>query len=181
MKATFFVINHDDSLNYLIKQEYDEGHKVALHSYTHNYSYIYSSVNNYYDDLNGIREKVYNITGFYSNIIRFPGGTSNTVSRRYSPGIMSVLSNDVLNKGYYYFDWNVSSGDAGGSYTKEDVYNSVVRNLVYKDNVVLMHDFEGNYKTLNAIRDIIRYGKRNGYTFKVLDENAPAIRHRSNN
>ena len=40
VKATFFVINHDNSLNYLIKQEYDEGHVVALHSYTHTYSYI---------------------------------------------------------------------------------------------------------------------------------------------
>jgi peptidoglycan/xylan/chitin deacetylase (PgdA/CDA1 family) len=181
VKATFFVINHDDSLNYLIKQEYDEGHKIALHSYTHNYSYVYSSIDNYFNDLNSIREKVHNITGEYTNIIRFPGGSSNTVSRAYYSGIMSILTKQVEEKGFYYFDWNVSSGDAGGSDNAAEVYDSVVNNLIYKNNVVLMHDFEGNYKTLNAIRDIIRFGKQNGYTFKTIDESTYGAHHRVNN
>lgn len=181
VKATFFVTNHSDSLNSLIKQEYDEGHTVALHSYTHNYSYIYSSVDNYYNDLNSIRDKVYNITGAYPTIIRFPGGSSNTVSRRYSSGIMSTLTTDVTNKGYKYFDWNVSSEDAGGARNETDVYNNVVNNLVYKNNVVLLHDFESNYKTLNAIRGIIRYGKENGFTFKAITKDTPVVRHRVNN
>ena len=181
VKATFFVINHDDSLNYLIRREYDEGHQVALHSFTHSYSYVYSSENDYFDDLNAIREKVHNITGNYTNLIRFPGGSSNTVSRNYNLGIMSRLVNEVTNKGYVYFDWNVSSGDAGGSDTTEEVYDSVVSNLVYKYNVVLMHDYEGNYKTLNAIRDIIHYGKANGYTFDTLSSDSYTAHHGINN
>lgn len=181
VKATFFVINHSDSLNYLIKQEYDEGHTVALHSYTHNYSYLYSSVDNYFNDLNSIREKVYNITGINSNIIRFPGGSSNTVSRNYSIGIMTILTKKVEEEGFHYFDWNVSSEDAGGAKNATDVYNSVVNNLVYSNNIVLMHDFEGNYKTLNAIRDIIRFGKQNGYTFKTIDESTHGAHHGINN
>lgn len=180
VKATFFVINHGTSLDYLIKQEHDEGHVVALHSYTHNYGQIYASEQAFYDDLNAIREKVHGITGVYSNLIRFPGGSSNTVSRK-NPGIMSRLVVSVQNNGYHYFDWNVSSGDAGGSNSASEVYNAVVSHLVYKNNVVLCHDYEGNYKTLNAIRDIIRYGKQNGYTFATLNENSYGAHHPVNN
>ena len=181
VKATFFVINHSDSLNYLIKQEYDEGHTVALHSDTHVYSYVYSSVDNYFNDLTSIQNKVSGIIGIKPNIIRFPGGSSNTVSRKYSPGIMSILSKEVLNRGFIYFDWNVSSEDAGGARTASQVYNNVVNNLVYKNNVVLLHDFESNYKTLNAIRDIIQYGKSHGYIFKAITQDTYPTRHHVNN
>ena len=181
VKATFFVINHDNSLNYLIKQEYDEGHTVALHSYTHTYSYVYSSTDNYFNDLNSIREKVHSITGAYSNIVRFPGGSSNTVSKKYQEGIMTYLTKELTNRGYIYFDWNVTSGDAGEARYKEQVYNNVVNNLNYTNNIVLMHDFEGNYKTLNAIRDIIIYGKTQGYTFKVINESTTPVHHPINN
>ncbi len=181
VKATFFVINHSDSLNYLIKQEYDEGHTVALHSDTHEYSYVYSSVDNYFNDLTSIQNKVSGIIGIKPNIIRFPGGSSNTVSRKYSPGIMSILTKEVLNRGFIYFDWNVSSEDAGGARTASQVYNNVVNNLVYKNNVVLLHDFESNYKTLNAIRDIIQYGKSHGYIFKAITQDTYPTRHHVNN
>ena len=180
VKATFFVINHSDDLNYLIKREFDEGHTVALHSYTHNYGQIYTSVDAYFEDLEAIKNKVKSITGVDSNIIRFPGGSSNTVSS-FNPGIMTTLANEVGNRGYIYFDWNVSSGDAGGAYTASEVYNSVIGNLNDRTNIVLMHDFESNYKTLNALRDIITYGKNNGYTFARITEATPKIRHGINN
>ena len=182
VKATFFVINHSDNLNYLIKREHDEGHKVALHSYTHNYGLIYSSVDNYFDDLYKIKDKVKNITGVDTNIIRFPGGSSNTVSKKYSMGIMSTLTKEVINKGFIYFDWNIGSGDSGGAQNSSQVYNNVVNNLKHnRANVVLMHDFENNYKTLNAIRDIIKFGKQNGYAFDVLNESSPRVTHSVNN
>lgn len=181
VKATFFVINKDNSLNYLIKQASDDGHTIALHSYTHNYGQIYSSIDNYFNDLNLISNKVESIVGYKSYITRFPGGSSNTISRRYNVGIMSNLSSMVLNRGYIYYDWNVDSGDAGGARTQDDVYRNVVNNLVYKNNIVLMHDFENNYKTLNALRNIIRYGKEHGYTFKAITSSTPPYRHRINN
>lgn len=180
VKATFFVIHHSDNLNYLIKQAYEEGHTVAIHSYTHNYGQVYASEAAYFQDLNLMREKIHSITGVYSNFIRFPGGSSNTVSR-FNPGIMSRLSKEVLARGYQYFDWNISSGDAGGARNSTEVYNNVVRALGAKTNIVLMHDFEGNYKTLNALRDIIRYGKQMGYTFSPITETTPAIHHGINN
>lgn len=181
VKATFFVINKSDSLNYLIKQASDEGHTIGLHSATHNYASIYSSADNYFNDLNIISNKVESIIGYKSNIIRFPGGSSNTISRRYNTGIMSYLTKEVVNRGYYYFDWNISSGDAGGARNENDVYYNVINRLVYQDNIVLLHDFENNYKTLNALRKIIRFGKERGFSFKAITSSTSAVRHGVNN
>lgn len=177
VKATFFVINHSDSLNYLIKQAHDEGHTVAIHSYSHNYREIYSSEANYWADFERMQNKIINITGVKPTITRFPGGVSNTVSK-FNPGIMTRLAKEVTIKGYTYFDWNIGSGDAGGVHSSEEVYQNVIRSLGNNTNVVLMHDFEGNYYTLNALRQIIQYGKRNGYTFANITESTPQIKHR---
>jgi len=182
VKATFFVTGKSDSLNYLIKRAYDEGHTIALHTYTHVYSQVYQSETAYFNDLYRIRDKVKNIIGVESNIIRFPGGSSNTVSRNYNKGIMSRLVNQVTEKGFIYFDWNVGSGDASTGATQSSVYNSVIKGVSpNKTNVVLMHDFENNYKTLNALRDIINTCKSNGYTFAPITSSTPQVTHGVNN
>ena len=91
---------------------------------------------------------------------------------------MTYLTNEVTNKGFIYFDWNVDSDDAGSAKTSDQVYNNVINGLSHnKTNVVLMHDFENNYKTLNALRDIIQYGKNNGYTFSNITSSTPPVRH----
>lgn len=180
VKATFFVIHHEASLDQYIKREHDEGHTVALHSYTHNYKRIYTSIDAYFEDLYKIQNHVEKITGLKSMIIRFPGGSSNTVSK-FNPKIMTNLSKEVENRGFTYFDWNISSGDAGGARTKDDVYRNVIKNLGKGNNIVLLHDKEGNNMTLNALRDIIQYGKKNGYTFKAIDSTTPPVHHKINN
>ena len=181
VKATFFVINHSSNLDYLIKKEYDEGHTVGIHSYTHNYSKIYSSTAAYFEDLYAMQNKIERITGIKTTIIRFPGGSSNTISRKYSHGIMSLLTKQVTANGFQYFDWNVGSGDSGDVHTKEAVYQNVISHLTKKSNIVLMHDFEGNTKTLEALRDIIQYGKQNGYTFSRIETNTFPAHHGVNN
>lgn len=181
VKATFFVVNRDSSLDYLIKREYESGHTVALHSYTHDYSKIYASKDAYYNDLNLISNKVERITGEKSMIIRFPGGGSNTVSKKYSVGIMTDLTKEVVDLGYHYFDWNVSSGDAGGAKNSDDVYTNVINGLKKnRNNIVLMHDFS-NSKTVDALEAIIDYGLANGYRFDKIDMTTPMIRHGVNN
>ena len=178
IKATFFVTCKGS--DYLIKRMYDEGHTVALHTCTHEYSQIYSSVDNYFSDLNKVSNRVKNITGIDAKIIRFPGGSSNTVSRSYRYGIMSTLTSMVLDKGYRYFDWNVDSNDAGGAYSSRQVYNNVVNNLSHgRANVVLMHDIKS--QTRDALRDIINYGKSEGYLFGKLENDTYMIRHSVNN
>ncbi len=182
IKATFFVIHHDKSLNYLIQREFQEGHTVGLHSYTHDYASVYQSKDAYFNDLDKIQEEVYQITGVKSQIIRFPGGSSNTVSKKYMSGIMSLLTEEVVQRGYHYFDWNVSSGDAGEVHSSEEVYENVIAGLsLNRSNVILMHDFEKNYYTLNALRDIIHYGKESGYTFEKITMDTPMVKHRVSN
>lgn len=178
--ATFFVTGSGD--DELIKREYDEGHTVALHSNSHNYSYIYSSVDNYYADLAMVRDRVKNITGVSSNLIRFPGGSSNTVSARYDgrSRIMSYLTQDVLRQGYYYFDWNVNSGDAGGASSSDEVYDRVVNGLkVGGESVVLQHDIKGF--SVDAVERIIQFGLNNGYIFSKLDSSSYSAHHGVNN
>lgn len=172
VKATFFVTGSGpDSL---IKREYEEGHSIALHTNTHKYSQIYSSEENYFNDLLTVQKRVYNITGKNTYIMRFPGGSNNTVSNKYSKDIMSTLRNEVEEKGFTYFDWNVTSGDAGECSTSTCVYNNVVKGLSKKrNNIVLMHDIKK--MTADAIEDIIIYGKANGYEFRVIDEDTPTV------
>ena len=175
IKVTFFVTcNGPDSL---IKRMYDEGHTVALHTASHNYSYIYSSIDNYFKDLNKVSERVKKITGESSKILRFPGGSSNAISKSYNKGIMTELSNIVLNQGYRYFDWNVDGMDASTARTSRDVYYNVTSRLSYNQaNVVLLHDTKSI--TANAIEDIIRFGKEHGYKFSAIDMNTYMVRHK---
>lgn len=181
VKATFFVIDNGRDLDYIIKRAYDEGHTIALHTKSHNYSYIYASEENFFNDLVSIQNTVKNITGYDSHIFRFPGGASNMVSR-FNPGIMSRLSVETVNRGYYYFDWNVDSNDAGGATTSDAIYRNVVNNLSpNRANVVLMHDAGTKQATANALKDIIRYGKNNGYNFDKLTESSSPVRHHVNN
>ena len=178
VKATFFVTNSGpDSL---IKREYDEGHTVALHTSTHNYSIVYASDESFYADLKSVQDRVKRITGETSMIIRFPGGSSNTVSRKYSQGIMTRLTQSTLAKGYKYYDWNISSGDAGETTLASGVYNNVVSNLSKdKANMVLMHDIK-TY-TRDALKQIIQYGKANGYKFEKITMNTAMITQKVNN
>ena len=179
VEATFFVTNKGP--DELIKREYDEGHTVALHTASHDYSIVYASVDAYFNDLYSVQDRVKRITGEESKIIRFPGGSSNTISRRYCEGIMSTLTQEVQNRGFRYYDWNLSSGDAaGGRPTSTDIYNNVVNSL-RKDraNMVLMHDIK-TY-TRDALRDIIRYGKENGYRFEKITMGTDMVTQRVNN
>ena len=178
VKATFFVTGKGP--DYLIQREYNEGHTVGLHTYSHNYQSVYSSANNYYQDLYQIQNRVKNLTGYESKIIRFPGGSSNTVSKKYSSGIMTYLTKDVVNKGFKYYDWNISSGDAGETTSSSGVYNNVIKSLSKnRSNIILMHDIKPY--TRDALRDIINYGKNNGYTFEKITINTPMVTHKVNN
>lgn len=180
--ATFFVTSRGiDIYSNVIKRMQEENHTIALHTSTHNYSYIYSSDENYFKDLEEIRNKVYNITGVKSRIIRLPGGSSNTVSKKYSKGIITRITNRLTENDFYYFDWNIDSLDASGSVSKEVIYNSVTQNIHSGTNVVLMHDSSTKETTVLALKDIIKYAKDNGYTFAKITKKTPQIHHHINN
>ena len=177
VKATFFVTGYGDDA--LIRREFDEGHTVALHTNTHNYAYLYSSDAAYFEDLYAVRDRVQRITGVAPNLIRFPGGSSNTISAVYSAGIMSRLVSEVTRRGFAYADWNVSSGDAGGAQSADEVYNNVVSRLGEGQYAVLQHDTKGF--SVDAVEGIIQYGLENGYTFLPMNADSYLAHHRVNN
>ena len=178
VKTTFFVTGKGP--DELIKREYDEGHTVALHTFSHNYQTVYQSVDAYFNDLTKVHDRVASITGYDSRIIRFPGGSSNTISRHYQEGIMTTLTKEVIEKGYYYYDWNISSGDAGEYKDSRSIINQVTRNLSKeRTNMVLMHDIKPY--TRDALREIIKYGKENGYHFDKITTGTKMIRQKVNN
>lgn len=172
VKATFFVTNQFPSYQNMIGEAHRRGHTIALHTFSHNYSNIYSSEDAYFDDL----QKIHNIcvaqTGVTPSIVRFPGGTSNTVSRKYCSGIMTTLSQSLSYHGYLYCDWNVSSGDTGGANTANAVAANVIAGI-QRNNVsnVLQHDIKGY--SVEAVDQIIFWGLEHGYTFLPMNNSSP--------
>lgn len=184
VKATFFVTDQGLTKGYddLIKRAYDEGHTIGLHSATHNYGYIYSSVDAYFNDLYAIQDKVKRITGYAPMIVRFPGGGSNTISANYDNGshIMSQLTKAIQAKGFRYFDWNVDSKDAGGANNSALVASNVINSLGNQNTyVVLQHDIKGY--SVDAVETIIQFGLSHGYSFQALKMDSPRVEHRVNN
>ena len=178
VKATFFVINSGNYNKETLQREVNEGHTIGLHAYDHNYAIAYKDDNSYLDGIDKLRAKVKADTGFDSHYIRFPGGSSNTISKRYSKGIMSRITKTAKQRGYKYYDWNVDDDDAGRARTADDCYNNVIKELrPNRSNIVLMHDFGTNKKILEALPRIIEYCQKNGYTMLPIDDNTPEIHH----
>ena len=174
VKATFFVVK--TSYMNMITRAANEGHTVAIHTYTHNYSQIYASDEAFMSDLTAMQQTILEKTGKVTMLTRFPGGSSNTISSAYNKGIMTRLAKQLQELGYQYFDWNVSSQDAGGATTAEQVYKNVINGISnYRNSVVLQHDTHGF--SVDAVERIIVWGIRNGYTFAPLTEDSPTCHH----
>lgn len=174
VKATFFVTGNGS--DELIKREYNEGHSIGLHTYSHSYKTVYASEEAFFDDLNKVDQRVFNAVGVHPKITRFPGGASNTISK-FNPGIMTRLAKQLKDKGYKYWDWNISSGDAGDTKDPDKIVQNVTENCSKdKRNIVLMHDI--HEYTINSIERIIIWAKENNYEFCRIEENMDPVHHR---
>lgn len=180
VKVTFFVTNQYPAYQNLIGEAHRRGHTIAMHTYSHDYASIYTNEQAYYNDLNKIKEICVAQTGVAPTIVRFPGGTNNTISKNYCAGIMTALSENLGYNGYYYTDWNVASGDAAGTTSRQGVFNNVISGI-QKNNisVVLQHDIK-KY-SVEAVEDIITWGLANGYTFLPMTENSKMVHFSPNN
>lgn len=179
VKATFFVIYHKDMAD-KYKAIVDRGHTIALHTYSHDYAKIYRSEKAFFNDLNRIDSYVYSVTGVHSKIIRFPGGSSNTVSRHYSQDIMDKLKKSVPARGYVYHDWNVDSEDAAHNNLDPDkLVENVKKNLTkYRKPDILMHDSgAGKRTTVEALPEMIEYIYAQGYKMEGLQLDSYAVHH----
>ena len=173
VKATFFVVS--SSKMDILKRMDAEGHTIGLHSNTHEYSEIYANEEAFFADLQAVSDKVYAQVGYHPTIMRFPGGSSNRVSKNYNLGIMTRLTQAVQAQGYRYFDWNVNSEDAEKA-TPERILEVTIEGVAKRsESMVLMHDIQKN--SMQVIEEFIVWALDNGYTFLPITDNTPDFHH----
>ena len=175
VKATFFVTAVKDEYVPLIAEIAKRGHAVGIHSYSHDYNFVYASEENFFEDFCAMRDVITAYTGEDPLICRLPGGGSNTVSC-FNPGIMTAITQDLSNLGIAYFDWNVSAGDTATDFT----YNNAVENLregisQHSTAVCLQHDT--NKRSVDAVGEIIVWAQKQGYQFRTLDTTCYGAHH----
>ena len=177
--ATFFVVatGYNEKYLPLLTEAVSAGHQIALHSASHEYSDIYRSSDAYWEDIALLKERIAPYVDAESiRYLRFPGGSTNTVSRRYGgKGLMKQLKAEVEQKGWHWVDWNVCAEDAvGGHPSAGTIYRNVVHETGQQTNcIVLMHDSSSTHTTAEALPDIIRWYADSGYTFLTVAEALP--------
>ena len=182
VKATFFIVDYSEEDKETIQRVINDGHTLGIHGISHDYATIYSSVTAALENFTDLKEKLLNDFGYEATFIRFPGGSSNTVSKKYSEGVMTKVTEAVEQEGLVYYDWNVDVNDAGGARTASKIYDNFVEGIASKrENVVLMHDGFGHEATAEALQRIIDYAKYNGYEFSAISENTVPVQHSVNN
>ncbi len=152
VKATFFVLakeGYDEQYNRIV----EEGHTLALHSYTHQYSSIYESPESFRNDVTDLSDYLFEITGYRCEFYRFPGGSSNTIIKFDKNSLFQILEEEEL----VYFDWNVTSKDASSQrLSANTIANNVLSGVAQTNtSVVLMHDASDKYTTVQALPIIL--------------------------
>lgn len=179
-KATFFVTGQDSAYFDCIGRAAREGHAIGAHSYSHQYQSVYASDDAFWADIDRIEQVIAAQTGSGSNLLRFPGGSSNEISRQYNSGIMSRLTQEAGERGFVYADWNVDSNDAGGATTSEAVLQNLESGVAGNHiSMVLCHDIHP--WTVNAMSAFLDWGIANGYTFLPVNAGSTQIHHPVNN
>lgn len=174
VKATFFVVGKTDEQSVRAYQRIiEEGHTLAMHSYSHKYSEIYESKESFIEDLEKLQEYLYQVTGIWPRYYRFPGGSSNTVSKTDMQELITYLSES----GITYFDWNIASGDAVSGQLDTD---SIISNCMdgiegHNECMILMHDATDKNTTVEALPEIISQIQDRGDAvfLPVTDETVP--------
>lgn len=167
VKASFFVLGSRVELYPdIIKREYDEGHFIASHGYSHIYSQLYSSPQSVLDEYNKSLVAIRNAIGeqeYNPHLFRFPGG--------YSGGKYVLVKQEAATlleqNGIMHVDWNALTSDAAGSKTTEQFLAELDKTVKQHTSVVvLMHDAGTKQATADALPQIIAYFRDRGFEFK---------------
>lgn len=172
VQATFFVIGctitkeEEEYLKLMVEQ----GHTIGIHTYSHNYKKIYSSVEAYLDDFYKVYEQVYEITGVKPKIFRFPWGSANSFNKH----IKKELVTEMERRGFTFYDWTVSAEDSVGNPTEYRILHNIRKDLDRKENpIILLHDSSVNKLTAHTLPKIIKFIRDQGYEFDTLDNREP--------
>lgn len=167
VNATFFV-TYQPQFEDTYKKIIESGNTIQIHTATHDYNSIYSSVSAYVNDFTKAYDYVCSITGTKPDYFRFPGGSTNS----YGKSIVKSIARTMSDKGFQFVDWNVSVGDGSAAATKDSIIAKITAESEGKNHIVMLaHDSETKTETLAALPDIIQYYKNNGYEFRTIGNN----------
>ena len=175
VKATFFVFGDElEEMKEVYRRIVEDGHTLGMHSYSNQYSKIYSSTDAFYEDYVKISDYLEKVTGTKSLYYRFPGGSSNEISNVNMAEFVHILNENRIT----YFDWNVSAGDAAAAYSAEDIVANVTDGVSrYKTSVVLLHDGENKSATVEALGPMIEALLSMNAQLLPIDENTKVIQY----
>ncbi len=154
VKATFFVVGKEgESVNECLQMIYERGHTIGMHSYSHDYADIYDSVDAFRADFLKSKQYIYDAIGVETKYFRFPGGSSNTLSKVDMNEFVEFLETQDVE----YYDWNISSGDGGGNLmpTKVIVDNCIKDISRYDTSIILLHDSASKTTTVEALPQML--------------------------
>ena len=166
IKATFFLLGSRVELSpEIVKREFDEGHYLASHGYSHVYSQIYASPQSVLDEYNNCITAIRNAIGmpdYNPHLFRFPGGYWGGKYASIKTEALTLLNENNI----AHIDWNALTSDAAGAKTTEE-FIAELDKTVPKHNsvVVLMHDAGGKKATAEALPTIISYFRNQGFEF----------------
>ena len=163
--ASFFVIGKMAEINKnMVIRENAEGNIVLNHTYSHDYKYIYSNTVNFIADYEKGELIIKSILGnnYVVKYIRFPGGSFGVARKPYREAATTA--------GYKYIDWNCLNGDAESTNVPAiRLIENIKKTSVGKNHlVILMHDTDAKVTTVQALPEIIKYLRSQGFVFKPL-------------
>ena len=169
IKATFFLLGRNVArYPSLVKQEYETGHYIANHGYSHEYNTIYASAQAVLDEYSKTEQLIRTVIGqetYCSHLFRFPGGSGGKKYRNVKTEAKQLLSdNNIL-----YIDWNSLTNDSVGKPTQESIMNNLISTVGTKNSVViLMHDAATKQLTADMLPQVLNYLIEKGYEFKTF-------------
>ncbi|WP_195268185.1 polysaccharide deacetylase family protein [Eubacterium sp. 1001713B170207_170306_E7] len=163
IKATFFTNGREGPvMEEAYRRIVDEGHTLANHTWSHQYS-LYKDPAAFYADVEKLDAYQKQVTGLKqtSHLFRFPGGSLNA---------NATCTQGILDRGYNYVDWNVVCGDGtSNSLSVEQLTKNFIEG-VHGHNVstVLCHA-EQKDNTRKALDKTFKTLLKEGYTFLPME------------
>lgn len=179
VKATFFLIGNaiEGDMTDVVKQEILDGHVVGVHTYSHKKEDLYSSVESFMEDFDKTYKKIEEVTGVKPEIYRFPWGSVNC----YVSNICDEIIKRMEERGFTYYDWNVSAEDSIGKPSKSSIFKNIRKDFKkFDEPVILMHDSSINKLTVEILPEIIDEIRAAGYEFGTLDNRSEPYQYRKN-
>ena len=168
VKATFFVVGSSASSSAgqeRMRRIVAAGHTIAMHSWSHDYSKVYASVESFLEEFSRLYQWIHEVTGVYPSVFRFPGGSING----YDRGVYQEIIAEMTRRGFVYFDWNASAQDATSTpRAARDIAADCLRGIGRDLVVVLAHDSAARATTADALPAVIEGYQAAGYAFSAL-------------